>query len=186
MSNWENSNYPARICMICQWTIWLSCLLLTEWTQSHIEPKIALFSLSETPVYISPSSSLTLNGTLWVTSYPRKWKNSEMREGLGALVTRMTSGGHRWGWVQLQMCFNNIQAEKSWVSAVWTSVGALKPSQMDDELIQDLQTDCSPPPTSTLHLPDVIHVMNAPKLFPFLTALPLLCIIGNANQITVG
>ena len=42
----------------------------------------------------------------------------------------------------------------------------------------------TPPPTSTLHLPGVIHVMSIPRPSPILTALPLLCITLNANQRT--
>ena len=37
------------------------------------------------------------------------------------------------------------------------------------------------PPTSTLRLPDVIHVMNAPRPSPFFAGPPLACIIVNAN-----
>ena len=36
-------------------------------------------------------------------------------------------------------------------------------------------------PTSTLRPPDIIHVIGVPRPSPFLTALPLPCIILNAN-----
>ena len=40
------------------------------------------------------------------------------------------------------------------------------------------------PPMSTSHLPDVIHVIGVSRPSPFFAALPLLCIILNANRRT--
>ena len=42
----------------------------------------------------------------------------------------------------------------------------------------------SPPPTSTSHPPDVIHVIGVLRLSPFFATFPLPCIILNANRKT--
>jgi len=67
--------------------------------------------------------------------------------------------------------FKHGWAELSTVSSVSSSCEAVKRNQLDDELIKD----------TTLHPPDVIHVMNSSRPSPFFAALPLPCIIVDVN-----
>jgi len=53
--------------------------------------------------------------------------------------------------------------ELSTVSRVLSSGGALKPSQLEDELNEDWPNQLwAPPPMSTWRPPDVTHMMNSP------------------------
>ena len=65
--------------------------------------------------------------------------------------------------------------------------GALKPSQMDDELNQD---PLNQPQAHLLCPPDNIHMMNVPHFVVvvvlLLLLLPLPCVIVNTNQKWVG
>ena len=68
-----------------------------------------------------------------------KQKSSKHGEGLGAFITWATSSGRREGRAQPQVSLKHGGAELSTASRVSTNSEALKPSQLDNELIKDQQ-----------------------------------------------
>ena len=61
----------------------------------------------------------------------------------------------------------------------WGPALSLEHSMMKSSMLFELDPS---PPTSTSHLPNVIHMISVPRLSPFFAALPLPCIILNANK----
>ena len=107
---------------------------------------------------------------------------AKFMEGLREFITWVISSGRRVGGDQPQIILNTL--EQSCPQCL-VPVLAVKHS-----ILANWTMNCSRtcwinhvlhPPISTSHPPDIIHVINAPRLSSLFAALPLPCIIINAN-----
>ena len=97
------------------------------------------------------------------------------REALGEFITSDIKW--KWGGRGPKCKFKHSWVELSIASRVSTSGGVLKPSQL---LIEDRQIDYGHRPTYVDHMSTCISISPRPSLF--FAALPLPCLIVNANQ----
>ena len=91
----------------------------------------------------------------------------------------------KWGGRGPKRKFKHSRAELSIASRVSISGEVLKPSRLNDELVEDRPNRLWPQPhapTSTSCPPDLTRVLNSPRPSLFYAALPLPCVIVNANQ----